>query len=385
MTRTFESKLATREKTPLLVGLIGPSGTGKTFSALRMADGIRRIVGGDVYMIDTEARRSLHYAELFKFHHVAFGAPFGPMDYLAAIEHCLKNGARTIIVDSMSHEHEGPGGVLEMHAAELARMGGQLSKSMLAWQKPKAERRRLINTILTMDCNFIFCFRAKEKLKIVPGKDPTPRGFMPMAGEEFVYELTLKCLLLPGANGVPTIAPEYPDEKMMVKIPGQFRDIFAEPVQLSEDVGEALARWAAGSAAPPVVTVAGLLASYAACSDPATLQRLETQRKAIWGKTSKEEKATLKATSEGTAKRLDDAAKAPPVVTGTSDTSDTSEPPPRGLTEVEMESALAAIAQCDTDGAVAQLRGEMVAQEFTKATADQVRVLTCALDAKSRP
>ena len=78
--RTFEDKPAVRTATPLLVGLIGPSGSGKTFSALRMATGIQRVSGGEVFVVDTESRRSLHYADKFKFRHVEFHAPFGPLD-----------------------------------------------------------------------------------------------------------------------------------------------------------------------------------------------------------------------------------------------------------------------------------------------------------------
>ena len=184
--RTFDDKPAARESVPLLIGLMGPSGGGKTFSALRLGTGMQRVSGGEIFVIDTEARRALHYADRFRFRHVVFEAPFSPLDYLAAIEHCVKRGAKTIIVDSMSHEHEGPGGVLEMHAAEVKRMaGGDTGKAervkMLAWAKPKADRRRMINSILQVPCNFIFCFRAKEKLKIERGKEPEPRGFMPLA------------------------------------------------------------------------------------------------------------------------------------------------------------------------------------------------------------
>ena len=78
MARTFDDRPATREATPLLVGLVGPSGAGKTFSALRLATGVQRVVGGDIYFIDTEARRGLHYAERFTFRHLPFGAPFSP-------------------------------------------------------------------------------------------------------------------------------------------------------------------------------------------------------------------------------------------------------------------------------------------------------------------
>jgi hypothetical protein len=251
-TRQFEDRPAVRSQTPILVGLVGPSGSGKTFSALRLAEGIRRVSGGDIFVIDTEADRSLAYADYFAFRHLPFGAPFGPLDYLAAVEHCVRKGARTIVIDSMSHEHEGPGGVLEMHAAELDRMaGGDWKKAermtMLAWQKPKAERRRLINSLVQLKVNLILCFRAKEKIKVISGKAPLQLGWMPIAGEEFVYEMTLSCLLYPGSNGVPAWAPEEAGEKQMIKLPIQFREMFTRPEPLTEETGERLARWAGGT------------------------------------------------------------------------------------------------------------------------------------------
>jgi len=58
--RTFEDKVATRAQVPLLIGLVGASGSGKTMSALRLATGIQRVSGGEIYYLDTEARRSLY-------------------------------------------------------------------------------------------------------------------------------------------------------------------------------------------------------------------------------------------------------------------------------------------------------------------------------------
>lgn len=252
--RTFEDKPAVRERVPLLIGLIGPSGGGKTYSALRLATGIQRVSGGDIFFIDTEARRALHYADRFKFRHLAFGAPFGPLDYLAAIEHCVNKGAKTIVIDSLSHEHEGPGGVLEQHEQEIDRLlklwknATRDKVQMTAWAKPKADRRRMINSILQFPCNFICCFRAKEKLKIVPGRPPENRGYMPIAGEEFVFEMTVNGLLHPGANGVPTWLPSEEGEKKMVKLPEQFKQLFSKSEPLSENLGEQMATWAAGTA-----------------------------------------------------------------------------------------------------------------------------------------
>lgn len=319
MTRTFEARAAVREQVPLLIGLVGPSGTGKTFSALRLAGGIQRVSGGEIFVIDTESRRSLHYAAppgsktpspgTFVFQHVPFGAPFSPLDYLEAIEYCLSKGAKTIIVDSMSHEHESVGGVLEMHDAETKRIAAAWKCSedkakMAAWNKPKTQRRRLINSILQMSANFIFCFRAKKKLKIERGKDPEPRGYMPIAGEEFIFEMILKCLLLPGANGFPTWQSDYEDERAMVKLPQQFRPLFQKSEQLSEDIGEQLARWAAGEGQKAPVDIDDLLKRYAACSDAATLRTLEEERKSVWMSAAKDAKVALRAASEATAERM---------------------------------------------------------------------------------
>jgi ABC-type dipeptide/oligopeptide/nickel transport system ATPase subunit len=311
MARTFDDRPAVREKTPVLVGLVGPSGCGKTFSALRLAAGFQRVTGGETFYIDTEARRALHYAEKFKFRHIAFGAPFSPLDYLDAIEHCVAKGATTIVIDSMSHEHEGPGGVLEMHEAEHKRLGGQESKKLLAWGKPKAARRRLINTILQLPCNFIFCFRAKQKLKIERGKDPIPLGWQPIAGEEFIYEMTLKCLLLPGAMGTPTWRSEMPGEAAMIKLPEQFRALFASSPQLTEDVGQQLAAWAAAGAPRAGGAAEDLVERYAACADPGSFDALEDERKARWSALTAAQKQALKEASKAAALRVE-AASMPP-------------------------------------------------------------------------
>jgi ABC-type dipeptide/oligopeptide/nickel transport system ATPase subunit len=258
--RTFEARPAVRESVPLLVGLMGCSGSGKTFSALRLATGIQAVSGGDIYGIDTEARRMLHYADDFKFKHVEFGAPFGSLDYLAAIEHCVKQGARVIVIDSMSHEHFGPGGYLMTQEAELDRMAGndyakRERVKMAAWIKPSGLRQRMIAGILQQNVNLIFCFRAREKTK--PGKDangktvPIDLGFMPVAGEELLFEMTANCLLMPKSNGVPTWRSDQVGEKMMMKLPRQFQALFADGKPLDENTGRALAQWAAGTGSPP--------------------------------------------------------------------------------------------------------------------------------------
>lgn len=256
--RTFTDTDGVRGHVPLLGGLFGPSSGGKTFSALRLATGIQRVSGGDIYMVDTEAKRGLHYADRFKFRHVSFDPPFGSLDYLAAIKHCVSKGAGVTIIDSMSHEHIGRGGYLETHENELDRIAGNdWSKrekvNFLAWAKPAQARQRMITEILQLNTNLIFCFRAKEKIKLSPGKPVTEMGFMPLAGEELLFEMTVNALLLPKADGVPTWRSDQIGERLCMKLPEQFKAIFAESKSLDEDIGQKLAEWAKGGQAPAFV------------------------------------------------------------------------------------------------------------------------------------
>ena len=266
MTRKFELRKAVREQVPLLVALFGVSGGGKTYSALRLASGISRVTPGPICVIDTEARRALHYSRAFEFQHLEFKAPFSPNDYLAAIEHCVASGAKTIIIDSFSHEHEGPGGVLDMSEQYLNKKCGDNWKErdkhkFSSWIIPKQQRTRLLNTMLQIPVNFILCFRAKEKLKIVKNKEgknePTQIGLMPIGELGFVFEMTTSILLPPGASGVPQWRPQEQGSKMMVKLPKQFAGLLDDGKPLSEEHGEALARWAAGGPADAKAPEAG--------------------------------------------------------------------------------------------------------------------------------
>jgi hypothetical protein len=265
--RKFDDAPGVRKDTPIIVGLVAPSSGGKSLSALRLATGMQEITGGDIWALDTEADRLLHYAPTagqkanpktftFNFRHVAFRAPFGPLDYLAAVRHCVAKGAKTIIGDSMSHMHEGPGGTLEAHEAECDRLvkewrmtyeGGRDKVKMSAWQRPKAELRQFLNEILQLRVNFIFCYRAKEKMKIKTGEQPKPLGFMPIAGDEMIFEATINMLLYPNSGGVPTWHSEEMGERAIVKQPEWSKPIFAKPRPLDEQHGREIAEWAAGA------------------------------------------------------------------------------------------------------------------------------------------
>lgn len=248
--RVFTPSTDTVEPKALFIGLYGPSGSGKTYSALRMATGIQAILGGEIAVVDTEAKRARHYKPPFEFTHYPFEAPYRSVDYLAALRQLVAGGARTIIVDSMSHEHSGPGGVTEHHDRLVAEKGQ--SYTFTAWRIAKAGRKQLITAMTTefAGCCFIFCFRAKDTTDF-ESKPPRKLGWMPISDDDFLFEMTLCALLAPASEGVPTFRSDMSGERQFLKLPGQFRSIFAANQPLSEDTGRRLAEWARGGTPSP--------------------------------------------------------------------------------------------------------------------------------------
>lgn len=253
--RTFEIKPAIREQVPLLIGLMGPPGAGKTYSALTLADGMREVAGVAPVLIDTEGGRSKKYADLFKFERMDFAAPFKPTDFLAAIQQAVAAKPCAVIIDSMSDEHEGEGGVLDWHDTELDRMAGtdwakRERVGQAAWIKPKADRRAMINGLLKIQTPMIFCFRAREKVKQVKddrGKMvPTNIGYMPIAPSEIVHVMDLNCVLPPKSDGVPVWRSDKMGEDFIIKLPEFFKAIFTDGRPITKDTGRALAQWAKG-------------------------------------------------------------------------------------------------------------------------------------------
>lgn len=243
---TFTFRPATRENVGLLIGLIGPSGSGKTYSAMRLAAGI----AGDkpFAVIDTEAGRAKHYADKFRFDHGDLRAPFRPDAYMEAIVAADEAGYPAVVVDSVSHEHAGAGGLLEWHEEELDRMAGdnwqkREAVKMAAWIKPKMAHKAMVQRLLQVRTHLILCFRAEEKVKMerVDGKMKiTPLGWVPICEKSLPYELTTSLLLTPDAPGVPK----------PIKLQDQHRELFPLDRPITEDAGRRIAAWAAGGAAP---------------------------------------------------------------------------------------------------------------------------------------
>lgn len=274
MSREFTSAPAVREHVPLSIALVGPTGSGKTGSALELATGLQDVMGGDIGVLDSEARRSLAYANApmfsepnrkFVFQFAPFVAPFGPEDYQAGAQHLISKGCKHIIIDSGSHMWEGPGGIHEIHQLEVERLMKAWNASadkvnFPAWNKAKSSQTAFVNWMKQQSVNFIWCFRGKEKMKMMNNK-PVEVGWQPIGGEDLLYEMGLACLLLPGCDGQPIW--NKAEEKGVKALAAQFRPMFKDNPRLSAEVGRQLAQWAKGE---PTITQGELEAAGEAAS-----------------------------------------------------------------------------------------------------------------------
>lgn len=298
----YSFRPAVREEVGLIIGLISPSGGGKTYSAMRLATGI---CGDKPFaVIDTESRRALHYADKFKFDHLELHPPFRPEAYAEAIKEADKQGYRAIVVDSFSHEWAGEGGILDWQEEELSRMAGDDWKKreackMAAWIKPKMGHKQMVQRLLQVKNNLILCFRAEEKVKME--KDPStgktvivPQGWQPICSKELPYELTVSFLMSPDKPGYP----------IPIKLQEQHKGIFPLTEPLGEQSGRMISEWAAGGLKrqePDLDTQIGydnllthLRSTLAECKDVDDLKRWQEQLKLVKDKLTEQDRAAMK-------------------------------------------------------------------------------------------
>jgi len=182
----MEIKKATRKATPAIICFYGQSGSGKTYSALTLAKGL--IGDNRICLIDTENGRASHYADEFDFDVIDLAPPFTPFRYIQAVTVAQKAGYKAIIIDSISHEWEGTGGLLEQAEQSSSKNGLQ------AWAKPKADHRKLMNMLLQSKSHIIFCARAKYDLEqvVVNGKkEIVNKGLIPIQEKNFPFEMLI--------------------------------------------------------------------------------------------------------------------------------------------------------------------------------------------------
>lgn len=181
----MQLRKATRTKTKLRIGLAGVSGSGKTYSALLMASGLTK--WKKIAVIDTENGSADLYDHLGDFNVLRLESPYSPERYIEAITTCEQAGMEVIIIDSMSHEWDGKGGILDMHNS----MAGN---SFTNWGKLTPRHNRFIEKMLSSSAHVIATMRSKQDyvLQEKNGKQvPEKVGLKAVTRDGVDYEFTL--------------------------------------------------------------------------------------------------------------------------------------------------------------------------------------------------
>ncbi len=273
----FQIHPATRQGIKPLIGVYGRSGSGKTLSALKLARGL---VGptGRIILCDSESGRGSLFCDIVPggYRVIDIEPPFSPERYEAAIV-TAEGEADCVVVDSLTHEHCGEGGVLDMQEAELNRMAGNDWKKrdqwkMASWIKPKLAHKKFIQRLLRLKCGLICCLRGEQKTHMVKDgavqfrpkgeEDPflypprekagkskviTDEFSTPLFDPRFIFELLLNLetvaqngeggYVIPRKITHPSIAPLLPKSNEQVSI----------------QHGELLAKWCAAPGTTPTV------------------------------------------------------------------------------------------------------------------------------------
>ncbi len=177
---------ATRKKCKMKLSIQGPSGSGKTYSALLLAKGIT----GDlskVAVIDTENGSSHLYAKLGAYSVLNLEAPYTPEKYIEAIKCSIEEGFECLIIDSLSHEWFGTGGILDTHS-------NMQGNSFTNWSRLTPRHNALIESIVSSDIHILATVRSKTEYVIqqVNGKNiPEKVGLKSVQRDDTEYEFTI--------------------------------------------------------------------------------------------------------------------------------------------------------------------------------------------------
>jgi hypothetical protein len=183
----MELKKAIKKQVKLRLGISAVSGGGKTYSGLLLAYGITND-WNKIAVIDTENDSASLYADLGDYNVISLQAPYTPERYIESIKACENAGIDVIIIDSISHEWEGKGGILEISNT-------MTGNSFTNWAKLTPRHQAFIDSILQSKCHVITTVRRKQDYDM--SKDQNGKISVQKAGlkeitrEGFEYELTV--------------------------------------------------------------------------------------------------------------------------------------------------------------------------------------------------
>jgi hypothetical protein len=182
---------ASRQQQPVRFAITGPSGAGKTLGALVLA---RNLIGvdGKLAVIDTEAGSASLYADKVPggFDAVNLRPPYLTRKYLEAIDAAITNDYEALVIDSITHQWDGEGGILQ-RKEQADQVPG--SNQWTNWGPFTKEHNEFRSAILNCPIHLIVTLRSKMAYAQSEGggkKKIEKLGMQPIQREGLEYEFT---------------------------------------------------------------------------------------------------------------------------------------------------------------------------------------------------
>lgn len=211
-------KKAVKSGIKLRLAITGPAGSGKTYTALRIATEM----GLPIAYIDTEHGSASKYADLFDFDVMEMKPPFTPSRFVKGIQMAADEGYKVVVIDSLSHAWNGTGGILEMVEDAAKRVKGN---TYAAWKEVTPEQNALIEAIVGAEIHIIATMRSK--MDYVQQRDDKGYtkiekvGMAPIQRDGFEYEFDVVMDMDIHHNGVITKTRCRPLTDKVFKFPGK--------------------------------------------------------------------------------------------------------------------------------------------------------------------
>lgn len=172
------------------IALAGPAGAGKTMTALKIATALAD--GGPIAVIDTERGSASKYADLYSFDVLELN-DYHPDKFVQGIHGAEQAGYAVLVIDSLSHAWNGPGGLLEI--VESIAKRSKSGNTFNAWSEATPIQNRMIDAITRAKLHVIVTMRSKAEYVIEQnerGKSaPRKVGTAPIQRDGLEYEFDL--------------------------------------------------------------------------------------------------------------------------------------------------------------------------------------------------
>lgn len=182
-------KPAVKHRVPLRIGLLGPPGSGKTYTALQLA---KHLGAKKIAVLDTERGSASLYSNVVPFDTCELES-FEVQKYLDAIDFAAKHGYDALIIDSLSHAWAGKGGMLEFVDAVAKRQRNP--NSYTAWREATPLHNQLVDAMLGYPGHVLATMRTKVEYVLEEDgrgkKVPRKIGLAPVQREGLDYEFSI--------------------------------------------------------------------------------------------------------------------------------------------------------------------------------------------------